>query len=52
MWISLNRCDLNLGIDLKFKSIKTAIERIMSENSGVYQLDTLDELAKFIKETR
>lgn len=50
-WISLNRCGCNWG-EGGYRSLEAAIECAMCEEHPVYQLDTIEELAEFIKETR
>jgi hypothetical protein len=48
-WISLNCCDINYNVDKSYKTKQQAIHYVMDFND-VYQLDTLEELAQFIKE--
>ncbi len=47
-WISLNQCGVNWCKNQRYSTAQKAIEAAMF-NSPVYQLDTLKELAEFIR---
>ena len=48
-WTSLNQCGINFEVGTHYKTAQKAIEDVMLYECTVYQLDTLDELAEFIK---
>ena len=51
-WVSLNQCGINYEpiTEDGYKTLRTAIEGVVSNGYSVYQLDTLEELMKFIAE--